>query len=71
MQTTLAVLLFVNALWNFLVWPQFFKRVSRDERARDAAGKPTKFLIVHAVLIGISLLIGVVSAVFGVVALVA
>ncbi len=71
MQTTLAVLLFVNALWNFIVWPQFFKRVSRDERARDAAGKPTRFLIVHAVLIGISLLIGVVSAVFGVVALVA
>jgi uncharacterized membrane protein len=69
MQTTLAILLFVNALWNFIVWPQFFKRVSRDERARDAAGKPTKFLIVHAVLIGISLLIGVLSAVFGVVAL--
>jgi hypothetical protein len=71
MNTTLAILLFVNALWSFIVWPQFFKRVYRDPRAKDAAGKPTKFLIVHAVLIGISLLIGVVSVVFGIVALVA
>jgi uncharacterized membrane protein len=70
MITTLAILLFVNAAWNAIVWPQFFKRVSRDDRARDASGKPTKFLIVHAVLIGISLLIALVSAVVGVVALV-
>ncbi len=67
---TLAVLLFVNAAWNAIVWPQFFKRVNRDERSRDAAGKPTPFLIVHAVLIGISLLIAVISAVVAVVALV-
>ncbi|MCS5729798.1 hypothetical protein N1031_08495 [Herbiconiux moechotypicola] len=66
---TLAILLFVNAAWNFIVWPQFFKRVNRDERARDASGKPTPFLIVHAVLIGISLLIAVVSVVVGIVAL--
>jgi hypothetical protein len=66
----LAVLLFVNAGWNLIVWPQFYKRVSRDSRARDAAGKPTTFLIVHAVLIGISLLLAVVSAVVGIVALV-
>jgi uncharacterized membrane protein len=67
---TLAILLLVNAVWNAIVWPQFYKRVSKDARARDAAGKPTKFLIVHAVLIGISLLIALVSAVFGVIGLV-
>lgn len=70
MITTLAILLFVNAAWNAIVWPQFFKRVNRDERARDAAGKPTTFLIVHAVLIGISLLIALVSLIVGIVALV-
>ncbi|TAJ47191.1 MAG: hypothetical protein EPO52_12975 [Herbiconiux sp.] len=71
MLTTLAILLIVNAAWNAIVWPQFYKRVSRDERARDANGKPTRFLIVHAVLIGISLLIGLISLVAGIVALVA
>jgi len=70
MLTTLAILLLVNAIWNVAVWPQFFKRVSRDNRARDAAGKPTPFLIVHAVLVGVSLLLAVVSAVVGIVALV-
>lgn len=69
MATTLAVLLIVNAAWAFIVWPQFFRRVRRDPRARDAAGKPTKFLIVHAVLIGISLLLALVSVVVAVVAL--
>ena len=70
MITALAVLLLVNAVWNAVVWPQFYKRVSRDDRARDAAGKPTRFLIVHAVLIGISLLIAAVSLVVAIVALV-
>jgi uncharacterized membrane protein len=70
MITTLAVLLFVNAAWNVIVWPQFFRRVSRDQRARDAQGRPTTFLIVHAVLIGVSLLIALVSLIVGVVALV-
>jgi hypothetical protein len=67
---TLAILLLVNALWNALVWPRFYKRISKDDRARDAAGKPTTFLIVHAVLIGVSLLLAAISLVFGVMALV-
>lgn len=70
MTVTLAILLLVNAVWNAIVWPQFYKRVSKDARARDASGKPTTFLIVHAVLIGISLLIALVSAIFGVIGLV-
>lgn len=71
MNTTLAVILLINAVWNFVVWPQFLRRVSKDERARDAAGRPTRFLIVHLVLIGLSLLLAVVSAVVGIWALVA
>ena len=70
MATTLAVLLIVNAAWAFVVWPPFLRRVRRDPRARDAAGKPTKFLVVHAVLIGISLLLAVVSLVVAIFALV-
>ncbi len=69
MTTTLAVLLLVGGIWNFVVWPAFFRRVVRDPRSRDASGRPTRFLIVHAVLIGISLLIGALSVVFGLVAL--
>ena len=69
MFTTLAILLLVNAVWNVVVWPRFYKRVSGDDRARDASGKPTPFLIVHAVLVGVSLLLAAVSAVVAVIAL--
>jgi hypothetical protein len=64
----LAVLLLVNAVFNAVVWPRFFARVAKDPRARDAAGRPTTFLRVHAVLIGIALLLAVVSAIAAVVA---
>jgi hypothetical protein len=65
-QTFLSVLLLVNALFTVVVWPRFFGRIAKDPRARDAAGRPTRFLIVHAVLIGTALALGVVSAVAGV-----
>lgn len=70
MIVALAVLLFLNAAFNVLVWPRFYARVAKDDRARDAEGKPTPFLIVHAVLIAIALVLAVASAVLGVVALV-
>ena len=57
----LPALLFINAAFNLVVWPQFYRRISKDPRARDAAGKPTAFLRVHAILIGIALLIAVAS----------
>jgi uncharacterized membrane protein len=69
MLTTLAILLLLNAVWNVVVWPRFYKRVSADDRARDARGKPTTFLIVHAVLVGVSLLLAAVSAVVAILAL--
>lgn len=60
------ILLLVNAGFNFLVWPQFFKRVTADPRARDESGTPTKFYRVHAVLIAIALFIALASATAGV-----
>lgn len=69
MIVTLAVLLFVNAAFNVIVWPTFYRRVARDPRARDASGRPTTFLVVHAVLIGAALLLAVASVIAGIAAL--
>ena len=69
MTTLLIALLLVNAAFNVLVWPSFFRRVSRDPRARGADGRPTRFLTVHAVLVGTALLLAVVSALAAVIAL--
>lgn len=63
----LSTLLLINAAFNVIVWPTFWRRVARDPRARDAAGKPTRFLLVHAILIGAALVIALVSAVFGII----
>ena len=66
---TLAVVLFLNAAFNALVWPQFYKRVSKDPRARDQNGKATPFLKVHAVLIAVALVLALVSLLAGIAAL--
>ncbi|MFK3677191.1 SCO4848 family membrane protein [Microbacterium sp. NPDC090218] len=65
----LAIVLFLNAAFNALVWPQFYKRVARDPRARDENGKATAFLKVHAVLIAIALVLALVSLLAGIAAL--
>lgn len=70
MTVAAAVILFLNAAFNVFAWPRFFVRVSRDRRARDAAGRATVFLRVHAILRGIALLLALVSVVFGVMLLV-
>lgn len=66
----LAILLFLNAAFNVLVWPQFYKRVAKDPRSKDEQGKATRFLIVHAVLISVSLVLALVSVLVGIAALV-
>ena len=66
-----SLVLFLNALFNVFAWPRFFTRVRNDVRARDAAGKPTPFLIVHALLLGAALLLAALSALVGVLLLVA
>ncbi|MFP3465755.1 SCO4848 family membrane protein [Leifsonia sp. SIMBA_070] len=66
-----AIVLFLNAVFNVFAWPRFFTRVRKDQRARDASGRATPFLIVHGVLLGVALLLAVLSAVAGVLLLVA
>ena len=65
-----ALLLLANAAFNVIAWPQFLRRVQRDPRARDAAGKRTTFLTVHLVLVTIALFLALASAIVGVVLLV-
>lgn len=66
MITLLAVLLLANAVFNVVVWPRFFARVAKDPRARDAAGKPTPFLVVHTVLVALALALALASAIAGI-----
>ncbi len=68
MTVFLAVLLVVNALFTVLVWPTFYRRVANDARARDDSGRPTRFLSVHRVIVGVAFLIAAVSIVAAVVA---
>ena len=42
--------------WTWAIWPNFLKNIWKDERAFDDG--PTSFFLVHAVLVGASLLIG-------------
>jgi hypothetical protein len=66
---TAAIILLVNGVFNWIVWPPFYRRTASDPRARDAQGKATRFLKIHATLIGAALLLAVVSLVIGVLAL--
>jgi hypothetical protein len=68
--TNLAVLLFLNAAFNVIVWPQFYRRVARDPRALDADGKATRFLKVHVYLIAVAMVLALVSVLAGIAALV-
>jgi len=61
----MALLLILNGVFNLAVWPTFFRRVAKDARARDASGKATTFLIVHAVIVAVALVLAVVSLVAG------
>jgi hypothetical protein len=69
MTIPVSLLLLLNALFNVVTWPTFYRRVARDPRARDASGAATAFLRVHAVLVGIALLLAAASAVVAVVLL--
>lgn len=66
---TAAVILLVNGVFNFVVWPPFYRRTAADARARDSSGRPTRFLRVHAILIGSALLLAAVSLVVGILSL--
>ena len=66
---TVAILLILNGVFNIAVWPTFFRRVLKDPRARDAEGRPTAFLRVHAIIIAVALALAAVSIVGGVLGL--
>ena len=61
-----AVLLLVGAAFSVIVWPAFLRRVAADPRARDASGKPTRFLTVHLALVAVAVVIAIAQAVVGV-----
>lgn len=65
-----AVLLILNALFNVAAWPRFLQRVADDPRARDAAGRATRFLTVHRVLVAIAMVLAAASFVVAVIVLV-
>jgi hypothetical protein len=69
MTVTLAVLLLLNAVFNAIVWPTFFRRVARDPRARKADGSASAFLTVHLVIVVIALTLAAASLVAGISAL--
>jgi uncharacterized membrane protein len=66
----LAWVLIIAGVWSLVVWPQFLKRVMKDPRARDAAGKATRFLTVHVVLVSVSMVLGAATAAIGIAGLV-
>jgi MFS superfamily sulfate permease-like transporter len=65
-----SVLLIVAGAWNLIIWPQFLRRVVKDPRARDDAGKATTFLTVHVVLVSVSMALGIAVGIVGIAALV-
>lgn len=69
MTALLIALLLINAAFNVIVWPRFYGRVAKDPRARDESGRPTRFLIVHAVLIALALILAVASAIAAITAM--
>ncbi|MBU4464584.1 MAG: hypothetical protein KKH75_01930 [Actinobacteria bacterium] len=69
MAAFLALTLFANAVFNVAAWPTFLRRVAKDPRARDAAGRATPFLRVHVILVVIALVLAALSAVGGVLVL--
>jgi hypothetical protein len=62
----LSVVLIISGVWSLVVWPQFLKRVMKDPRARDDSGKATRFLTVHFMLVSISMILGLATAVVGI-----
>lgn len=65
----LSVVLIISGVWSLAVWPQFLRRVMKDPRARDEAGKATRFLTVHVVLVSVSMVLGAATAAIGIAAL--
>lgn len=64
-----SLVLVATGAWNLLVWPRFWRRIAADPRSRDADGRATRFRTVHAVLIAVSLVLGLAVGALGVLTL--
>lgn len=51
--------LILVAAWNWIIWLDFARRLSGDD------GRPTSFYVVHAVLIGTSLVLATAVGLIG------
>jgi hypothetical protein len=51
---------------NLLTWPNLFRRVVKDPRARDASGKATTFLTVHMYLFIGAMVMALLSLIAGI-----
>ena len=60
-----AVFLAGVGVWTWVIWPRFALAIGKDDRS-FVDGRPTSFLVVHAVLIAASLAIGTTVGVLGV-----
>jgi hypothetical protein len=60
-----AIFLTAVGVWTWVIWPRFGLAIWQDDRS-FADGRPTSFLIVHAVLIVTSLAIGTTVGVYGI-----
>ena len=49
--------------WSWLIWPNFLRNIWRDERSWD--GGPTRFLLIHLVLVVVSLVLGTATGLLG------
>jgi hypothetical protein len=65
MSRRVSAFLLAVGVWTWVIWPTFLKNIWKDDRAFGPGHKPTSFLIVHAVLVGVSLLIGTAIGVIG------
>ena len=68
MTVILGILLLLNTVFHLVTWPTFFRRVAKDPRAKDAAGKATAFFTGHLVLLVIAMVLAVASLVGAIVA---
>ena len=57
----IVAILLANALFSVITWPTFLRRVAKDPRARDEAGRATAFLRVHVVLVSVAMVLAALS----------
>ena len=65
MSRRVSAFLLAVGVWTWVIWPTFLKNIWKDDRAFGPGHKPTSFLVVHAALVAVSLLIGTAIGVIG------